>query len=359
MKIARRELLKLALAASGASLGTPASAFLFADDQAVEGPGILTSEFVYETAPTPSCHASTIAESQGKLVASWFGGTAEGNKDVGIWVSVHQGDSWGPPKEVANGVDGSERHPCWNPVLFQPKKGPLLLFYKVGPSPRTWWGMVIESNDGGATWSEPRRLPNKILGPIKNKPIELADGTILCPTSTEHEGWRVHFEWTKDLGHTWESTGPINDGVQFGAIQPTILTFKNGHLQALSRSKQGKIVECWSKDQGKSWTALRGINLPNPNSGIDGVTLNDGRHLLVYNHTRKGRTPLNLGISDDGVNWKSALVLETASGEYSYPAIIQTKDGKVHIAYTWNRKRIRHVVVDPAKLVGVELPTTG
>ena len=87
-------------------------------------------------------------------MAAWFGGTRERDPDVGIWVSRSDGSQWSAPAEVANGVqpDG-KRHPCWNPVLFQPSKGPLLLFYTVGPSPDTWWGMVRTSSDEGRTWS--------------------------------------------------------------------------------------------------------------------------------------------------------------------------------------------------------------
>jgi predicted neuraminidase len=91
--------------------------------------------------------------------------------------------------------------------------------------------------------------------------------------------------------------------------------------------------------------------LPNPNSGTDAVTLYDGRHLLVYNHTTKGRSPLNLALSSDGKSWQAALLLEIAPGEYSYPAIIQTSDGLVHITYTWKRQKVRHVEIDPTKLV--------
>ncbi len=115
-------------------------------------PGVVKAEFIYETASFPQCHASTIAESGGGLVAAWFGGTAEGRPDVGIWVSRHDGQAWSPPVEVANGVEAPEkRFPCWNPVLFQPKSGPLLLFYKVGPNPSAWWGMRLTSDDGGKT----------------------------------------------------------------------------------------------------------------------------------------------------------------------------------------------------------------
>ena len=146
----------------------------------------MQSEFIYETAPYPSCHASTIVESRGKLVAAWFGGTAERHPDVGIWVAHFENGKWAPAVEVANGVESSNvRYPCWNPVLFQPATGPLLLFYKVGPNPVDWWGMLMRSEDGGRTWSKPDRLPDGILGPIKNKPVQLSNGDILCPTSTE------------------------------------------------------------------------------------------------------------------------------------------------------------------------------
>ena len=94
--------------------------------------------------------------------------------------------------EVASGVQSAtNRYPCWNPVLFQPKTGSLLLFYKVGPSPGSWWGMMMTSENGGRTWSPPRRLPDGFLGPIKNKPVQCADGDILCPSSTEEGGWRI------------------------------------------------------------------------------------------------------------------------------------------------------------------------
>jgi predicted neuraminidase len=322
-------------------------------------PGVIKSEFIYETAPFPQCHASTIAESKGALVAAWFGGTREKNPDVGIWVSRVEGGKWTAPVEVANGVESSEtRYPTWNPALYQPKGGPLLLFYKVGPSPSSWWGMMMTSDDGGKTWSKPRRLPEGIAGPIKNKPVELGDGELLCPSSTEDNGWRVHFERTPDLGKTWTRTDVINDGKEFGVIQPTVFFHKGGRLQALMRSRQGKIVESWSDDQGKTWSKLSATTLPNPNSGIDGVTLKDGRHLLVYNHVITqpgkwaGRAPLNIAISEDGKMWKAALALETGppDAEYSYPAVIQTGDGLVHVVYTWYRKKVKHVVIDPGKL---------
>ena len=216
--------------------------------------------------------------------------------------------------------------------------------------------MRTTSDDDGATWSPPRPLPDGFLGPIKNKPVQLTDGAVLCPSSTEDAGWQVHFERTDDRGRDWSKTDPLNDGKEIGAIQPTILFHADGRLQALGRSRQGKIWQAWSKDGGKTWGAMELTKLPNPNSGIDAVTLADGRQLLVYNHTAQDRSPLNIAVSEDGKTWKSALVLETEAGEYSYPAVVQDRDGLVHITYTWKRQRIKHVVVDPKKLTLSDLP---
>jgi len=322
-------------------------------------PGYIRGEFIYslENRPTPECHASTIIElKSGNLLAAWFAGKYEKSDDVGIWISTRQNRVWSQPVEVANGIQNrsaqekSKRYPCWNPVLFRSTNGKILLFYKVGPSPDTWWGMLTTSADEGKTWSTPQKLPEGIIGPIKNKPVLLSNGTILCGASTEDKGWRVHFEWTNDDGITWNKTGPINDGLKIGAIQPSILFHPNGLLQALGRSRQGKIWQAWSSDQGKSWSEMTLGSLPNPNSGTDALTLRDGRHLLVYNHTPKGRSPLNVAVSSDGKAWEMVAVLENEKGEYSYPGVIQSIDGTVHVTYTWQRKTVKHVELNPTLL---------
>ncbi len=319
--------------------------------QAKENPAIVKKEFIFERAPFSSCHASTIAVSQGHLVAAWFGGDQEGAKNVGIWLSRHDGKQWHAPVEVVNGVQSETvRYPCWNPVLFQVAGGPLLLFYKVGPKPSSWWGMLVTSNDGGRSWSQPKRLPTGILGPVKDKPVMLADNRLLCGSSSEEHGWQVHMEWTDDLGKHWHRTPPLNDGKKIAAIQPTILCHPNGRIQILCRTRRlHKIATAWSDDGGKSWTALEPTSLPNPNSGIDAVALRDGRFVLVYNHTTRGRSPLNVAVSKDGKTWQAVAVLEDEPGEYSYPAVIQSDDGLLHVTYTWRRRRIRHVVLDPTK----------
>jgi predicted neuraminidase len=349
-----------------------ALATAFADSygpsEAIAQTPIVKAEFVFERAPFPSAHASTIVETKDGLVAAWFGGTRERNPDVGIWVSRYDGKQWSAPVEVANGVqpDGT-RHPCWNPVLFQPMNGTaLVLFYKVGPSPSEWWGMVRISKDAGRTWSEAAKLPPGILGPIRAKPIEIRPAVVLAGSSTENDGWIVHMEryapvprpgmlwedpWALEAlasASNWEKSAPLNTAAEFGAIQPTILVHSATELQILCRTRQGVIAEAWSHDQGKTWSKLTATTLPNPSAGIDAVSLTGGGFLLVYNPSPKDRLQLQIARSSDGKSWQPFVTLENeTTGEYSYPAMIQTRDGLVHVTYTWRRERIRHVVVQP------------
>ena len=316
-------------------------------------PRVTLTEFVYNTAPFPSAHASTIESAGGVLVAAWFGGSAEGAADVGIWLARKVDGKWTVPVEVANGLQADgKQFPCWNPVLFKPPTGALTLYYKVGASPREWWGEVRTSPDGGQSWSKARKLPAGILGPIKNKPVQLANGTLVSGSSAESGDtppkWRVHFELSSDKGATWTSSAPPETGVN--AIQPTIFARADGKLQALVRTQSSKLFETWSTDNGSTWSELAPTELPNPNAGVDGIMLKDGRALLVFNRSETERTPLNVAVSADGKTWTDLLTLEKDPGEYSYPAVIQTRDGLVHITYTWKRRRIKHVVLDPRSL---------
>ncbi|MBT2117161.1 glycoside hydrolase [Dyella sp. LX-66] len=316
------------------------------------------SEFVGASQATPQSHAATLVETPSGLVAAWFGGKQERDPGVGIWVARQRAREWSAPAEVADGVqaDGT-RLPTWNPVLFRSRTGTLMLFYKVGPDPQHWWGMLKTSRDDGMHWSAARRLPVGVLGPIKNKPVQLADGAIVSPSSTEGDHWTVHFERSTDDGATWRIVTPPIGTQPIEAIQPALLVHRGGELQAIGRSRQDRIFSTRSRDGGRSWSPMRLLDLPNPNSGVDAVVLADGRSLIVYNPTLHGaqwwdgRGQLSVAVSDDGEHWRRVLDLENTPGaEFSYPAVIQTADGLVHIAYTWKRQRIRHVVIDPRKL---------
>ena len=150
---------------------------------------------------------------------------------------------------------------------------------------------------------------------------------------------------------------------EFDAIQPSILTYPDGRLQILCRTQQNVLAQSWSKDGGRSWSRIAATNLPNPNAGIDAVTLQDGRQLLVYNHAvrtgsredgsfRNGRQILNVALSENGLDWETVLTLENDDRpvEYSYPAVIQARDGLVHVTYTWQRQSIKHVTLNPEQI---------
>jgi len=321
--------------------------------------GILKEEFLYEKAAFPSCHSATIAETPTGLVAAFFGGTKERHPDVEIYVCRFENGTWTAPVSAADGVQAEgKRLPTWNPVLYQIPGGDLLLFYKIGPKPSEWWGMLKRSKDGGKTWSAAEKLPNGHIGPVKNKPVLLDNGQLFCPSSTEGNGWKIHFEVTPDFAKTWRKIGPLPAKDSIDAIQPSILVHGNRTLQLLARSRNRALVQSWSTDNGETWSPLEKTSLPNNNSGTDAVTMADGRHVLVYNHVlppgnlAKGpRTPLNVSVSKDGKSWSAALILEDSPiSQYSYPAVIQTKDGLLHFIYTWRRQKIKHVVVDPKKL---------
>jgi predicted neuraminidase len=322
------------------------------------------SDFIFTSAPFASCHASTIVELRnGDLMAAWFGGSAEGKPDVAIWSSRRTGGQWSEPAELV-------REPTiatYNPVLFYTKQGRLWLYYKFGHHPERWTAGRRWSDDDGKTWSAVEHLPAGLYGPIRSKPLVMEDGTIVSGTSVEsYRSWSCWIERSTDSGKTWTKFGPITVpekpstktvkidvpvpgssewNLTSGIIQPSVISLGGNRLRlyARSTSRTGRICVADSIDGGITWTQARPIDLPNPNSGLDAVALKDGRIVLVYNHTDRGRTPLNLAVSKDGEQFRMFNTLEDQPGEYSYPAIIQGSNGDLHITYTWNRKRIRYL----------------
>lgn len=305
---------------------------------------VLSSEFIYETAPFPSCHASTVLETEDGLLAAWFGGTQERNPDVCIYSSRYNGSSWSEPKLVADGIQSeSLRYPCWNPVLFRQSNGNIALFYKVGSSPEEWWGEYKISVDDGATWGGQVSLADGMIGPIKNKPLQLPNGRILYPTSKEYSSnnWKVFIESSEQDFFDWRIQA-IDNG-EFNAIQPTLF-YLNGKLEMYCRTQEGTIAKATSTDLGESWSALSGTTLPNNNSGLDGIVLDNGLRLIVCNPITGGRNKLSIMGSLDGEHWKEMLVLEDhTSGEFSYPATIRRSDGTMEVTYTYKREKIKHM----------------
>ena len=331
------------------------------------GPQVVCDEFLYKTASFPECHSASIVETKkGDLVATYFGGTKERNPDVCIWVSRKPKGSkdWTAPVKVADGVgvingnqlsnEPGQREACWNPVLFETPKGGLQLYFKIGPNVAGWKGWRVTSKDGGKTWSRREKLPDDIYGPIKNKPV-LVGNRLIAPTSDERNGWKIYFELSDDMGKTWRRSAFVEADAGVKAIQPTIIQLPDGRLQALCRTRSRHIGVTYSSDNGETWSKLQLIDTPNNNSGIDAVTLQDGTYAMICNDwpieptKEKGaRTPLSILRSTDGIHWNHWITLEDSPIlQYSYPSIIQSRDGHIHVVYTWRRQRIKHVELIP------------
>ena len=336
-------------------------------------------------------HASTLVElKNGDVMAAWFGGSKEGAPDVAIYSARFHAGIWSAPVELARAAGVA----CWNPALFYTRDGRLWLYYKFGQKPRSWSGARKWSSDDGRTWSAEERLPEGILGPIKDKPLVLDDGVIVSGSSVENGKWTVWIERSADNGKTWTKFGPItvpddadvpndaakaasaevqpavsekDEGVHtklyppakttVGIIQPTIVQLDGDHLRLYARghTKSARIVEADSFDRGKTWTQARFIDLPNPNSGIDAVRLKDGRIVLIFNNSYNKRTPLNLAVSSDGEHFQVFKTLEDGPGQYSYPAIVQAANGDLLMTYSWRRATIKFVRV-PLREIAASSP---
>jgi len=325
---------------------------------------LIEKEFIFEDErPFKSCHASTLLVlPNDDILSAWFGGTAEKNSDVAIWYSRRSADSWGKPVKIAD----EEGIAHWNPVLFQTEDKTIHLFYKVGHEIRDWQTRVITSKDNGYTWTSPRELVDGDIGgrgPVRSKPIQLKDRTMIAPASIERldpksdigkQIWEAFVDISYDQGETWEKSEIIalsqtdlqgeHKGKARGVIQPTLWETDENRIHMLLRSTEGAIYRSDSDDKGKTWSKPYRTNLPNNNSGIDVVKVNDeGLLALVWNPVGAdwgARTPLVVSVShDNGETWKEEITLEHEKGEYSYPAIV-SKDQNIYITYTWNRERI-------------------
>lgn len=351
---------------------------------------IESEQNIFEPDSGPWCggHAATIVQTtDGTIIAGW-------RRDVDLvpnneaWMATWENGRWTLPRILATGSETGDDYTLENVVLFQPKGGPLMLFYYTGPrasfdraeifrGARPCWGVVRTSLDNGRTWSKPRPLGEdprivggKLCGPTKNPPIQLPDGTILIPSSNEpavkglekQADLTWHFEKSTDLGRTW-SLVQVLPPTPLRAIQPGFLALGGGKLMALGRNegRGNDTPMATSDDWGETWSPISGLAaLPQSHSAICPRTLRDGRHICILNtpvNPKNPRDRLDLMVSLDGLHWTLGLTLNPAGdGKVAhYPQAIQTLDGKLHVVFTyagrtdaqsWRERVIRHVIVD-------------
>jgi predicted neuraminidase len=330
----------------------------------------MQKELIMRELPTAFCHASTVLRlADGSLLCCWFGGTHEGEADVGIYISRRIDGVWSALQLLANGTAAN-----WNPVLFAAADGGVLLFYKQGQQIADWQTYVMRSYDGGSTWSEACELVwgdvSGGRGPVRNKPIRLTDGRILAGASTERGLWQAFADISDDDGSTWHKSARVAiAGLQYadgektaessiavsqqsfygrGVIQPSLWQSADGSVHMLLRSSEGFIYRSDSYDRGQSWCSAYALSLPNNNSGLDLVRTEGGMLYLVCNPVAANwgqRSPLSLFKSaDDGATWSRLLDLETEQAEFSYPAII-AEGADIIITYTYKRQNIACVTL--------------
>ena len=311
----------------------------------------MTVEFAREFIVEPgalwaSAHAASVVELGSGLIASWFAGSREGAPDAAIWTAERTGAGWSDPTKVIDTPGFSDG----NSVLWLDGEGRLRIWY-VTMEGKGWASCPIRerrSTDFGRTWSADRYVRKEHGWLVRNEPVRWND-LLLMPMYDERD-WSSFVFVSGDGGQSWVESerlrpdaGPdVDSGV--GIIQPALAELQDGRLLMFLRSTGGAVYRSYSLNEtGQHWSSPEMASLPNPNSAVDLISLQSGALLLVYNPTRRGRSPLRVALSyDDGASWNSWRDLETEAGEFSYPTAIQTSDGVVHVLYTWRRRTIAH-----------------
>ena len=323
-------------------------------------PKIVLRESINTPTPRfPKCHCSSIAElPSGDLIAVWYAGSAEARPDVAVLASKKPKDAekWSPPQVVSD----TPGKPEGNPVVFVAPDEKLWVVFGVmhgkldgPPGPGVRWATCDvrckTSLDEGETWSQTRMLRTELGMVPRCKPLFLENGDIIM--GFEHKDGYSYFMISSDLGESWIWTGPL---LGVPNQHPTLIQRRDGSILALLRPSLFKrIARSVSYDNGRTWEEATNTDLPNPGAAIDMVKLDDGRVVLAFNNSPHARNPLTLAMSEDeGETWPYRRDLVTGQGSFAYPAIIQDREGLLHVTYSNNRNTIDHVVVEPDWILG-------
>jgi predicted neuraminidase len=317
----------------------------------------------------PSVHVASVCEGpDGRLNAAWYGGSREGAADVDIFWSQREPGAdkpWSKPRALVSRDSAMRelRRPIkkvGNAVLFANGAGQLRLIY-VTVSLGGWSTSSLNvktSRDAGQTWGNSQRLT---LSPffnfselVKNNPAGLSDGGWAVPIYHEFLAKFPEILWMRETaggGLSWSKTRLFGG---HSALQPALVPLDQRAAIVLCRdsSAMRRIQVSRSTDLGMNWSPPQSLTLPNCDSGLDALRLFDGRMLLAFNDSPTGRDNLSLALSDDGgLNWSRRAILESEPGaEFSYPYLIQARDGRVHLVYTWKRKAIKYAAFNLAWL---------
>ena len=321
-----------------------------------------SSELIFEEIPDAAVfHCSTITEApNGDLLCLWYGGSYESADDQSLFLARRaKGERvWQKPEVLLRGPDPLPG----NGVIFVDGHETVWIVWCRMESARPirrggGWNncrlMYRLSTDNGHSWSDDAEfLQANLKGVPRNPPLRTSKGDLVLPVEGEADGEEGSvFLLGADGGRDWSA-----GGFTAGGSQPAVIERKDGSLFALMR-KAPRLTQIESKDGGKTWSEATSSTLRNPNAGISMTKLASGSAVVVFNDSDRMRTPLSIARSiDEGKTWETPLNLESNPGEYSYPCVIQTSDGKIHVTYTYRRYSIMHVEFNEDWLVRSERP---
>lgn len=314
-------------------------------------------------------HEASMTElPDGTLMAVWYGGSGELEPDVKIYASFQKKGThaWSSPQAIMTREKAAADLNCFikgigNALIFSEEDGTLRLLY-VTVSFGKWSGSTLNlttSKDGGRTWEKSRRLH---LSPFFN----LSELVRNAPTLLQGRGWVIPIYqeflgkfpellwlWPDPQGNLQATKSRIAGGCSF--FQPTMVAVDTKHALLWCRDYQasGKITMAQSEDAGLSWNHPLPMDLPNHDTGVAALRLQNGWLLLAFNDSETSRRNiLRFALSrDGGVTWKRLFTIAEASqGEFSYPFFFQSRDGTIHLLYTWNRHQIHDTVFNLAKV---------